>query len=119
MEQPKKTHPDWLDNALLEKALRSYKNDDTIKVSSFNVKNSGGEHFGSSMLHAKVEYLSTKLSKSKPEVLEVVIKAKSVDNGALPLDDVFEVETKMYKEALPAIKQLFERSGLKYDIAPE
>lgn len=121
MEQMKDNKPDWLDNALLTKALQNYKNDDNIKVSSFTINTGFSEHFCSSMVQTKIEFSSSRFPKSEPETLNVVVKAKPVgDKSRLQeAGPLFENEIKMYKEVLPAINQLFERSGMKVEFAPE
>lgn len=121
MGESTKAKPDWLNNVLLQKALQSYKNDSTIDVSDFTINAGFSEHFGSSMFQITIEFTSKKFPKSKPESLNVVVKAKpEVDKGiTIDAGPLFETEIKMYNEVLPAMNQLFERSGMKVDLAPE
>lgn len=75
------------------------------------------------MFQSRIDFKSTKHPKSEPETLSVVIKAKPVGDELksklLGDGPMFENEIRMYKETLPAIHQLFERSGLKAEVAPE
>lgn len=122
-DKPKEGRPNWLDNEFLSKALRSYKHDDTIEVLSFTTNANFSTHFASSMFQSVIEYSSSKFPKSEPETLSVVIKAKPVSEGikmqVVAGGPLFETEIRIYKEVIPAINQLFERSGMKVDLAPE
>jgi hypothetical protein len=113
------TLPDWFDKNFLQQALGSFHNDKTIEIVDFEPSKSFGEHFGSSMLQCKIFYKSSKLPKAQE--LDVVIKAM-VPEGSLEGDiaggPIFDTEIKMYKEVIPAMEQLFERSGLKFELAP-
>lgn len=115
--------PQWFDKAFVEAAIRSYKRDGTIEVLSFDVKSGFSEHFCSSMFQSKIEFKSHKFRKVEPEALNVVIKAMpltEVDKMKIVSGTpVFETETKMYSKTLPAIYELFERSGMKIALGPE
>ena len=120
MHQDQKPTPEWLNTSFLQNALKSYKNDDAIEVLNFDVRAGFGEHFASAMFRSKIEFKS---SKAELEVLSVVIKAKPGEEG-IQLQNVsggplFENETRMYKETLPAMHQLFERCGMKIKFGPE
>lgn len=115
--------PKWLDSIFLQKALQSYKNDETIEVLNFQVATGFSEHFASEMFQCKVLFKSLKIPESQPESLNAVIKAKPVGEG-LKMDMVsqaplFETEIKMYKKTIPAINQLFKLNGLKVELGPE
>lgn len=120
MENVIENVPDWLDKMLLQKAVQSYKHDKNIQILCFKVSTSFAEHFASEMFQCEIEL---KNSESQLETLNVVIKAKPVNEG-LKMDVVgqgplFETEIKMYKETIPAINQLFEQNGLKVELGPE
>lgn len=109
----------WITNDFLANALRSYNNDDSVEVLGFKRKVGFSEHFGSSMFQISIEFTSK--NSARPLTLNVVIKSIAAD-GASPLSDtrpLFGTETKMYKEVIPAINQLFEQSGIEVDLAPE
>lgn len=115
--------PKWLNQDFLEKAIRSYRNDATIKITDFEFCHGFSEHFGSQIYSCKMKFDSLKYPKESSEELKVVIKveppsddAKSstISNGPL-----FKTEILMYNETLPIIKDLFERNGLKYELTPE
>jgi hypothetical protein len=121
MMEVSKTPPKLLSKDLLQKALASYKNDSTVEVQSFSSNSNFSEHFASSMFQCDIEFTS----KSGREVIKVVIKvlpendelkSNIVGQGA---NELFKTEIKMYKETIPAINQLFERHGMKVDLAPE
>lgn len=122
MEEDKdQSAPEWLDKAFLENVLQTFKADSTIEVLSFDVEK--GHSFLSSMLRAKIEFSSSTIPKSQPETLSVVIKTKPLGEGfnAKVVADrpLFENEIRMYEETIPAINQLFDRSGMKVDLVPE
>lgn len=123
METVKEQAPEWLNKAFLEAALHSYKHDNTIDVLSFDFRTGFSEHFASTMFQSKIVFKSAKFPKSEPESLDVVVKAKPVNEGikmnVVGSGPLFETEIKMYTETIPAIHQLFERSGMKEKIGPE
>lgn len=115
--------PEWLTKTFLQKALRSYRKDETIEILNFTTNSSFSEHFASSMFQSKIDFKSTKYQKSEPETLNVVIKIEPM-TGDLKIDQVtnaplFENEIRMYNETLPVIHNLLERSGIKYKFGPE
>lgn len=122
MEETKIDRPEWLDEAFLQNVMQSYKLDATINVLSFDVKS---EFFAflSSIVQVKIEFSSSTIPKSQPEILNVVIKTKPLGeefNSKVVGDGpLFENEMRMYRETIPAINQLFQRSGIKFDIGPE
>lgn len=75
------------------------------------------------MLEVKIEFSSSEIPKSQPEILNVVIKTKPLGEGfnAKVVADgpLFENEIRMFKETIPAINQLFERSEMEIDLGPE
>jgi Ecdysteroid kinase-like family len=115
--------PEWLNKSLLQKALQSFKSNETIEILNFKIATGFSEHFASTMFQCKIVFKSLEPSESEPETLNVVIKAKPVNEG-LKMDVVsqgplFETEIKMYKETIPAINQLFKQTGLKVELGPE
>lgn len=121
MEKP--ATPEWLNKSFLQNAIGRYRNDETIDVLEFTISTNFSEHFASTMFQSKVDFKSMKYPKSKHETLNIVIKV-------IPMDDdlkkelvagapLFETEIQMYNESIPAIDQLFERSGLKVKLGPE
>jgi Ecdysteroid kinase-like family len=115
--------PEWINNSFLQKAIQSYKKDDSIKVLDFNLNGGSSEHFCSTMFKCKIEFTSLKYPKTDPETLRVMIKAKPVDED-LKMNIVsggpyFETEIKMYSETIPAMQKLFEASRMKVELGPE
>jgi Ecdysteroid kinase-like family len=121
MQHVEESVPEWLDNSFLQKAMRSYRRDDTIEVLSFTMKTGFSEHFASTMFQSQIVFKSSKYP--EPQTLNVVIKAKPVNEGlkmkVVSGGPLFETEIRMYNETIPAIHQLFERSGLKVELGPE
>lgn len=115
--------PNWLNQDFLEKAIRSYRNDATIKVITFEFGHGFSEHFASQMFSCKMEYTSSKYPKDTSEKLNVVIKAEpssdDVKSAVIANAPLFKTEILMYTETLPIIKDLLERNGLKYELTPE
>lgn len=115
--------PEWLNNDFLQTAIRSWKVDDTIEVLSFDIRSDFSDHFGSTMFQSRIEFKSTKNWNSEPETLSVVIKAKPFDEDLkmkiVSGGPMFETEIEMYNKFLPAINQLFERSGINIEYGPE
>lgn len=115
--------PEWLDKSFLQMALRSYRNDDSVEVLNFTIKSSFCEHFASTMFQSKIDFKSSKYPKPDPESLSVVIKVKPVIEDlrmeVVSSGPLFETEICMYKETIPAINNLFERSGMKVVMGPE
>jgi hypothetical protein len=115
--------PEWLDKVFLTRVLASYMNDTTVEVQSFKANTNFSEHFASSMFQCSIDFTTLKNGNSVPNVLEVVVKAEPVNDGIknaiVSQGPLFPTEIKMYKETIPAINQLFERHGLKVDLAPE
>lgn len=114
--------PDWLNNAFLQNALSSYKNDDSVKVSDFKVNKNFSQHYASSMLQCQINF-ATKTSAS--ETIHVVIKAEPLDDEmkmklvSESLPSLFSNEITMYRETIPAIRKLFAKHGYNVDFAPE
>lgn len=108
---------DFLNRELFEKALKSYKYDDTIQVIKFELFEAFGEHYGSKMYRAKIEFKSKKF---ESQTLDVVIKISPPGN---PMEatsrKMFQTEIEMYKNVLPAFSELFQRSGQNIEFAPE
>lgn len=100
--------------------IKSYKNDDTIEITNFELKSGLGEHFGSQMHRATIEFRSDKYSLN--ETLNVVIKVKPSDPNleqVVAAGPLFETEIEAYLRVIPAMNRLYERSGRKIDFAPE
>lgn len=115
--------PEWFDKTFVQTAIRSYKRDETIEILGFNVKSGFSGHFCSSMFQSEIKFKSHKLRNAEPEVLNAVIKAMPLNEAdkmkIVSGSPVFETETKMYSTTLPAIYELFERSGMKVELGPE
>lgn len=115
--------PHFVDNDFLSKALQSYKHDNTIEVSNFTVNSGFSNHFGSSMFQSLIEFSSSRFPKSDLETISVVIKTKPTAEGftkqIVDAGPLFENEIRMYMEVIPAMMQLYERSGMKVELAPE
>lgn len=115
--------PTWLDKAFCQKAFRSFRNDVTIEILNFEMASSFNEHFCSTMFKLKIEFQSSKYPKSEPETMNVVVKVKPISDEikmqVVADNPLFENEIRMYKETLPAIHNLFERSGVKIEFGPE
>lgn len=120
MQKSENISPDWINFEFLQKAIRIYKNDDSVEVQDFKIKSGSGftEHIASTMFQCKIDF---NYSNCERETLHIVIKAspvvgleRMVTNGPL-----FENEMKMYRNTIPAIHQLYGRSGLNINLAPE
>lgn len=123
MNASRENAPEWLDRKFLENAMRIYRRDDTIEIFDFTVNNSFGGHFASSMFQSEISFRSLKHKILVSETINVVIKAKPLPGGlnseVVAGGPLFETEIKMYKETLPAMQNLFERNGIKIELAPE
>lgn len=119
MQQPANVSPEWINVALLQKAIRSYRNDDSIEIIDFSIKSGFSEHIASAMFQCKIDFKSFN---SKCETLNVVVKARPITDGIKLIaaeGPLFVNEIKMYTNTIPAFHQLYERSGIKIDLAPE
>lgn len=119
MQEPVNDLPEWINIAFLQKAIRSYKNDDSIEIIDFSIKSGFSEHIASVMFQCKIEFKSFN---SKCETLHVVVKASPINDGIKSIateGPLFENEIEMYTSTIPAFRQLYERSGIKIDLAPE
>lgn len=113
-------NPEWIDTKFFQKVLKTFKNDESIQVIDFTVSTSFSEHFGSQMFQSKVNFQSAKYQKT--ESISLVIKSEPVDEALkteVAAGPVFQTEIRMYQETIPAMQQLFERSGIKGKIGPE
>lgn len=119
--EAQKPRPEWFNKSLLEIALKSYHKVESLKI--VNIKPTGNfiEHFGSEMLGCEVTYNSPKFQVNK--TLNIVIKAfpshENYKSKVLAESPFFSTEVRMYTETLPVINDLFQRSGLKCELAPE
>jgi hypothetical protein len=115
---------EFLNRELLEKALRTYKNDGTIEILNFEISLAFGEHYGSQMYRSKVDFKSKKYpSQRETQSIAVVIKIKPPGDSDLSKitegGPLFETEIEMYKNVLPTINELYQRNGQKIEFAPE
>lgn len=113
----------WLNKGFLESMVKSWRLNNSIEILKFDVSSNFSEHFASTMFQCKIVFKSSKHSQSDPEILDVVIKTMPVNEemkmrvvGRGPL---FETEIQMYKETIPAMHQLFEKSGIKVTLGPK
>lgn len=111
----------WVTAQFLERALKSYRRDDTVQVLNFRVDSSFSEHFSSQMFSCEIMFKSSHCS---TETLKVVIKAYPANNDVIaPIiaeSPIFKTEIHMYTSTLPAIRDLFERNQMECDfLAPE
>ncbi|XP_059620761.1 uncharacterized protein LOC132264538 [Phlebotomus argentipes] len=114
--------PDWLNQDLLQKALRNYESDNTLLVTECNIvpATKPGDNFASVVYRAHLAFTSKK--NSSPEKLSVIIKVKPfVDGlkkemmGEVPF---FETEIEMYTKVLPEMQRLLTQTGDSDIIAP-
>ncbi|CAH1709563.1 unnamed protein product [Chironomus riparius] len=123
MENKVEEVPEYLNSALLTKAIQSFKNDETIELIKFEINPAFSEHYASKMYRSKMEFKSTKYPQSENEVLNVVIKTKPVNDPMLDMvlsgGPLFETEMEMYEKVLPGMHQLYERNGMKVEFGPE
>jgi hypothetical protein len=118
----KDKHPEWLNEAFMEKALSSFKNDDSVKVLDLKFSSNFSQHYGSSMFQCQINF---KTKSSDSETLPVVIKFEPLNNDlkmnivAGSLKSFFTNEVRMYSETIPAIKKLFAKHGYNDEFAPE
>lgn len=114
---------EWVNEALLRRALQSYKNDETVELVKFEIKPGFSEHYASKMYRAKLEFNSTKFPQTENEIFSVVIKTKPINDPKIEAivagGPLFETEVEVYQKVLPAMQQLYERNGIKVDFAPE
>lgn len=113
----------WLNTELFEKALKSSRNDETIKVLKFQPDKGFSEHFSSQMFSCEIVFQSMKYPSESSETLKVVVKAYPAEDDVIaPIlanSPIFQTEILMYNEVLPLIHDLFQRNGLECDLAPE
>jgi hypothetical protein len=123
MDSESEQVPQWLTEAFLARAIRSYRSDDTIEIVKFNAKSAFGEHYASKMFRASVEFRSLKFPQNDNEVLSVVIKAQPINDVKLESivaeGPLFETETEMLRTVIPAMHQLYQRNGIDVKFAPE
>jgi Ecdysteroid kinase-like family len=123
MQTTEEKTPEWLDEIFLQKAVQSYRNDETIEILGFKITSGFSEHFANSMFQCKIDFKPLTILESQYETLKVVIKAKPVNEGLkmeiVGTGPLFETEIKMYKQEIPAINQLFKQNGLKVELGPE
>ena len=125
MENLDKNLPGWLDHNFLIKILSIHRNDDSIEISSVEMKTGFSEHFGSSMFQCKIYFKSLKATDSLGESIDVVIKAlpndkdKGFTQNLLSDAPLFKTEIKMYNEVIPAINRLFKLNGMNVTLGPE
>jgi hypothetical protein len=121
MENSQK-YPEWLNKNFLRQALSSYETNQPVEVLDFKINKNFSQHYGSSMFQCQIDYKS---EKSESDSLQVVIKAAPLDDelkmkiSGHCMDFVFNNETQMYRETIPAIKRLFELHDFKVNFAPE
>ncbi|KAJ6632788.1 hypothetical protein Bhyg_15948 [Pseudolycoriella hygida] len=118
MEDSTQVSSKWITSTLFEKAIASYKNEETIKIQDFIIETGFGEHLASTIFRCKIDFTS---SNSENETLHVVVKAHPTDtDGRATFEGpLFQNEIRMYTSTLPAFHQLYERFGVKVDFAPE
>ncbi|KAG5668111.1 hypothetical protein PVAND_016064 [Polypedilum vanderplanki] len=112
-----KNIPPWLDQSLFEKAIRSYENDQSAQVYSFDIQpaTQPGENFASAVFRVSIKY-SSKYTKSEKEI-SVIIKTQPVGIDEIPgaefLKDttIFRTEIAMYTGVLSQIQSLLESVG--------
>lgn len=114
---------EFLNRELLQKALKSYKNDDTIEIENFTISPAFGEHYASEMFRSKIEFKSSKFSTQREiQSIAVVIKIKPSSDSNLAVvtqGPLFETEIEMYKNILPAFTELYQKNGQNIEFAPE
>lgn len=117
MHKSGKSSPEWLNVELLQKAVRNYKNDYNVQIKDFSIQSGFSEHIASEMFQCKIDFESC--NSSKCETLNVVIKARSTTNEVAADGPLFENEIQIYTNTIPLIHRLFERNGIKINLAPE
>lgn len=114
--------PSWLNAELLQKAISSYHKDGTIEIVDFKLNENFIEHFGSEMISCTVTYSPSK-SQANVKSLNIVVKAFPSQDAykakVLAESPFFHTEIRMYTDTLPIINDLFQRNGLKCELAPE
>jgi hypothetical protein len=113
--------PAWINKEFFEEAFRKYRNDSSIQVLSYKFGEGFSEHFASEMYSCQIEFHSSKFSKTefKNVVLKVQPSNESSNSAVVSDRPLFETEIRMYTKTIPAINELFKRSGLKCELAPE
>uniref|UniRef100_A0AAG5CU62 CHK kinase-like domain-containing protein n=1 Tax=Anopheles atroparvus TaxID=41427 RepID=A0AAG5CU62_ANOAO len=105
------TAPGWMDRAFFEKVLRHAERDGTLTVRDFRIVpgTKPGDHFASVIFRAIVRH-----DRSDDEV-SLIVKTLPAEDGLKKdiLKDgyVFETETLMYNEIVPAMHRLLESVG--------
>lgn len=103
--------PGWMDRAFFEKVLRHAQRDSTLQVQDFRIVpgTKPGDHFASVIFRAIVRH-----DRSADEV-SLIVKTLPTEDGLKKdiLKDgyVFETETLMYNEIVPAMHRLLESVG--------
>lgn len=112
--------PIWLNKSFLEKSIRSYKNDKTLEILSYETEEGFKDHYGSKLFCLKIFFKPTK---SPEDELKVVIKTETDDTvpmgGMMKNSPLIETEVKIYKKIFPLINDLLNRHGMKCEFTPE
>lgn len=119
MQESAKVLPEWISVEFLQNAIRTYKSDNSIEIIDFLMKSIFDEHFASTMFQCKIDFNS---SNFECESLDVVVKAKPITDGIKAVASegpLFENEIRMYTKTIPAFQELYKRSGLEIEFAPE
>lgn len=105
----KLNYPSHLNQNLFEKAIRSYKRDQSAKVLEFSIEagSNYGDNFGSHVYRSKIRF-TAKNEKGEVEI-SVIIKTLGDSMGAIPGFErekylkLFEIEIEMYEKVLSEI----------------
>lgn len=121
MQKPEKASPNWINVKFLQKAIRIYKNDDSMEVKDYAINSVLADHIASTMFRCRIDFKSSTHSTCELETLNVVIKAQPTEGieSVATEGPLFETEIRMYRITIPAIHQLYKRFGVNINFAPE
>ncbi|XP_013103325.2 uncharacterized protein LOC106084301 [Stomoxys calcitrans] len=107
--------PLWLDNAYLEKVLRSYLKDDNVTIVDVNIcpVNPNGENYASVMSRIKITFKQFKNQESQQLsfILKYSYESDAYVANIMNSYDVYNTEMKMYEQILPQLAKVLQESG--------
>ncbi|XP_055375525.1 uncharacterized protein LOC129608190 [Condylostylus longicornis] len=114
--------PEWLNKDYMENILKIYKNDKSLKITSFKVKPAlgKGENFGGVMTRIQLQYIC-KCSKSLKD--GYYIAKSSFEDDAFSMEkmkdyDIFNREIDIYQNILPKLREYLNEINDKEIIFP-
>ncbi|XP_067619910.1 uncharacterized protein [Eurosta solidaginis] len=105
--------PQWLDDsAFFTKVLKnSEKNANDIQVKNYKISPATvkGDHYGSVMFRATVDYITDNVKKSKSMIIKTMPSNEGFKKEMLEKYGIFEVEIGMYTKVLPQFEKYLRK----------